>query len=65
MLIEALQMLKFFLRQDNISFTSDILTPETDLVLSGSKNLLLDLARPHGSAGELKDTMDQVVHSVA
>lgn len=58
MLMEALQILKFSLCQDDIDFTSDVLTPEADLVLGSSKDLILDLVRPHGFAGELQDTLD-------
>jgi hypothetical protein len=63
-LMEALQMLKFAIRQDAMDFTSDLLTREADLVSGGSQDLLLSLAKPV-SADEREDLMDRIVRSIA
>jgi hypothetical protein len=64
-LMEALQMLKFGLHQDAMDFTSDVLTPEADLVTPRPKAILSKFAQSSANENDSEDVMDQVVRAIA
>jgi hypothetical protein len=59
-LMEALQMLKYILNSSNLDFTSDLLTPEANLVMDTNVDLLANLTF---AAGDLmrENAMDKIV----
>ena len=63
-LMEALQMLKFSLRNGPMDFMQDIMTSEEDLRRSRPGDLLSMLARS-GNTDECENIMDQIVRIIA
>lgn len=64
-LMEALQMLKFALKTDGLNFTTDLLTPEEDLVLRKEPNPgLLGSLSSTSREDEREDFMDSIVRAI-
>ena len=62
--MEALQMLKFTLHQEDLDFMSDLMMLETDLVCCQPGDLLSRLALPFVNAEDQEDAMDQILRSI-
>jgi hypothetical protein len=60
-LMEALQMLKFAVRNTPIDFTSDILTPEKELEGDTAPNLLAELTNEAHDDERRENVIDRVV----
>ena len=63
-LMEALQMLKFSINNENMDFTSDLLTPETDLYEDTTDDLLTRLGGDFTTVDAREDLIDQVIKEV-
>jgi hypothetical protein len=59
--MEALQMLKFAVRNTPIDFTSDILTPEKELEGDTAPNLLAELTNEAHDDERRENVIDRVV----
>jgi hypothetical protein len=59
-LMEALQMLKYILNSSTMDFTSDILTPEADLIMDTNVDLLANLSFATGDLMR-ENAMDKIV----
>lgn len=64
-LMEALQMLKFAVKNDMLSFTDQVLTPEQELVGNNipTRDLLADLVSS-GRDEEREDILDGIVRAI-
>lgn len=64
-LMEALQMLKFAVKNDTLSFTDQVLTPEQELVGNNipTRDLLADLVSS-GREEEREDILDGIVRAI-
>lgn len=64
-LMEALQMLKFAVKNDTLSFTDQVLTPEQELVGNNipTRDLLADLVSS-GRDEEREDILDGIVRAI-
>lgn len=59
-------MLKYALKTDGLNFTSDLLTPEEDLVLSNTStpgDLLSNLSSTTRE-GDREDVMDKIIRAI-
>lgn len=65
-MFEALQMTKYAIWNDLMDFTSQYITPESDLVprSAGTRALLGSLANKHHSELQHEDIMDRVVRNL-
>jgi hAT family C-terminal dimerisation region len=65
-LMEALQILKYSIRNDLIDFTTDSVAAEKDLIpLHTSQDLLAQLAQTADTDGQWEDVMDRILRDIA
>lgn len=65
-LMEALQILKYSIRNDLIDFTTGYVAAEKDLIpLHTSQDLLAQLAQAADTDGQWEDVMDKILRDLA